>query len=394
MPGKNKTSSPLTRRKKHVLLVVRWPVGGIRTYIRYVYRHFEPIEWRFTIIAPSLEEMPVLMEDLAGIDAVWIPVEGMPLDGSSGFLKMTRSITIQLFKSNYDLVHSHGFISGMCAAAPVFVRSIPHLMTSHDIINEGQFSGVKGFFKKKAMTLAFGLIGKVQSVSHDAQDNLLLFFPRLAKNTEKCIVISNGIETRRFFDAQPRALREELGIDKRFFLIGFFGRYMRQKGFRYLVEAIRILKKEGDAEKVLVLAFGGGGYFCRDLEFIKGHGLHEHFRILPFTENIAGAIKGVDVVAMPSLWEACGLLAMETLVCGTPLVASNCIGLREVLRNTPVKMVQKADARSLANTLRTEIHGRREGEFREYASAAVHRYDVVSTAGALKKLYKELIGIS
>ena len=39
---------------------------------------------------------------------------------------------------------------------------------------------------------------------------------------------------------------------------------------------------------------------------------------LPFVTNIASTLKGLDVVVMPSLWEACPLLAMETLVAGIP----------------------------------------------------------------------------
>lgn len=375
---------------KKILLVVRWPVGGIRTFIRYVYKNFDPNQWRFSIIAPEIDEMRVLMEDLSGLDIAWIPVRGIPDDGSSGFWKITRCVARHLAREKYNLVHSHGFTSGLCASLPSFSRGIPHLMTSHDVINDDQFSGIKGGLKKIGMGTVFSLISKIHSVSYDAQDNLVSFFPGLAKKNGKLLVIPNGIDTDRFLTAEPRNLRLELGLNDDVFLIGFFGRFMKQKGFHYLVEAIEILTKKNLPRKPLVLAFGEGGFIREEKQSIIEKGLESYFRFLPFTPNVAGAIKGLDVVVMPSLWEACPLLPMETLVSGTPLIASNCIGLREVIKDTPSRIVPSGNSTALADIIHKEILDPSKNKSMSFIEEAAERFCVKKQAAELQKISMNL----
>ena len=377
--------------KKHVLLVVRWPVGGIRTFIRYVYRNFDPLRWRFTILAPDLEEMRVLMTDLQGLDVAFVPIKGMPIDGSSGAMKLLRAITVLLANQRYDLVHSHGFIAGMCVAAPAFVRRVPHLLTSHDVINEIQFSGLLGMMRHFAMNTCFSMIDTIHSVSHDAQANLKSFFPRLSRKKGKCVVIPNGIEVKRFLSAAPRNLRKESALGENSFLIGFFGRFMAQKGFRYLVDAINMLKNQQLPKKPIVLCFGSGGFIREEQEILKNRGLQDSFLFLPFSENVAGAIKGVDVVVMPSLWEACGLLAMETMVCGTPLIGSNCIGLREVIKETPAKYTNVKDSAGLAELITKEIQNPTKEVAIIFSADAANRFDVQKQYLLLLNLYQTML---
>lgn len=371
-----------------VLLVVRWPVGGIRTFIRYVYRNFDPMKWSFTIVAPDLEEMKILVDDLANFDVVYVPVHGIPIDGSSGFCKMFCSVSSLVIKGKYDLVHSHGFISGMCAAISAYFRRTPHLMTIHETLNDKQFASLKGRFRRGSMAWLFGLVDKVHSVSHDAQANLFEYFPALAKKEEKCVVILNGIEVERFIEAESRDLRGELDLGADVYLIGFMGRFMAPKGFRFLVDAVEILRNEkGLPKRPLVLAFGDGGFIREEKARIKEKGLEDNFCFMPFASNVAGTIKGVDVVVIPSLWEACPLLPMEALVCGTPVIGSDCIGLREVLEGTPAKVVSKADAASLAFELSEEMRVSSKSRALDYQTKACKRFDVKATATEIQKLY-------
>ena len=378
--------------KKKVLLVIRWPVGGIRTFVRYVYRNFDPSKWHFTIIAPEHEQMKILVDDLSKFEVVHIPVFGIPNDGSSGFWKMFRCVTYQILRNEYVLVHSHGFTSGMCAAIPSFLRHTPHLMTSHETLNDKQFAGMRGKTRKLGMEVLFRLIDKVHSVSYDAQDNFLGYFSRLARKRDKFLVIPNGIEVDRFLKAESRNLRNELELDNDVFLIGFLGRFMAPKGFFYLVEAIDILLQRNDLpRRPLVLMFGEGGWFRAEMRSIQKKGLEDYFLSMPFTPNVASTIKALDVVTMPSLWEACGLLAMETLICGTPLIGSNCIGLREVLRGTPAKTVPKADADALAQALLQEMKMNRKEIFMSFRKTAAEKFDVTNTSQHILNLYQTLV---
>ena len=97
-------------------------------------------------------------------------------------------------------------------------------------------------------------------------------------------------------------------------------------------------------------------------------------------------LKGLDVVAMPSLWEACGLLAMEAMVAGVPLVGTDCVGLREVLRNTPAHVVPAKDSLALSEALMMEMRNPTTSRAREFAIEAAARFQVKNRAAEIEKL--------
>jgi glycosyltransferase involved in cell wall biosynthesis len=376
----------LPGEKKNVLLVVRWPVGGIRTFLRYVYKDCDPDAYAFTVVAPQLEELRVLLEeDLAHLDITY-----EPLDPTPSFLQLKRRAATLLFGRRFDMVHSHGFTSGLSVALSAFLSRTTHLMTSHDVVNPEQFEGSGGSIKRKVIGRMFSLIDEIHSVSHDAQENLLSFFPQI--DQQKCRVIPNGIEVQRFQEAAPRDLRTEFGLSDDLFLVGFMGRFMAQKGFRYLVEAMEILvRADGLPRRPVILTFGWGGFIREEQEIIREKGLEEQFRFLPFTANVAASIKGLDALAMPSLWEACGLLAMEVLACGTPLIATNCIGLREFVSDTPATVVAPRDGEALAQAIQSHMENNRRGEFQGFVETACRRYDVAQQVAEVFARYRALM---
>jgi glycosyltransferase involved in cell wall biosynthesis len=370
----------------NILLVIRWPVGGIRTFIRYVYQNFDQGLYSITIVAPDLPEMEVLTADLAGLSVRYVKVSADP-----SIIELTMAIARLVFSNYYDIIHSHGFTSAMCAALPAFAKRVPHILTSHDVLNNKQFKGTRGLLRKIGMGLMLATINTIHSVSYDAHENLCKYFPFLGHNS-KCIVIQNGIEVKRFVNAEPRNLREELELAEDAFLVAFFGRFMSQKGFRYLVEAMEKIVGEVPLTKnPIVVAFGEGGYIREEKAGIKKKGLEGCFRFLPFTSNVASSIKGVDVVVMPSLWEACPLLPMETLVCGVPLIGTNCIGLREILQGTPAVVVEPGDGVALSIAIEAEILQSSKAIFESFKDQAMDRFNVNNTSDLIKKLYANSI---
>ena len=378
--------------KRRVLLVVRWPVGGIRTFLRYVYRHFDPDLWQFTLVLPEIDGLDALINDLAPLKIRYQFVKGIKTDETFGYGRFARAVWKELLKNRYSLVHSHGFTSAMCVAPFSLLFRTPHVLTAHETLNDGQFPGLLGRIKRFVVGFNLKMVNCLHSVSCDAEQNLLHFFPALAKHPERLFVIPNGIEIERFLTANSIGLRKKINVGENVFLIGFFGRFMSPKGFRHLVEAMEILAQQGQLHnKALVITYGRGGFFERDRREVERRGLTEFFRFMPFEPNIAGAIKEVDVVVMPSLWEACGLLAMETLVCGTPLIASNCIGLREVIKDTPAIQIPVRNAQAIADALKEIMEKPCKDSFTAFVAEAAKRFNVQKQVKGLEKLYNQLV---
>lgn len=306
-----------------------------------------------------------------------------------GILRVTTQL---LRREKFDLINAQGFTSALVALLPamLFAHGIPRLLTVHDVLHATQFRGWRGGVKRWLMAQAFKRYQCIVPVSHDCEQNILAYLPEVAGTQIQ--TITNGVSVGRLQASHALLLREQLAVDGSRFLIGFMGRFMAQKGFRYLVDAVEALSKEPTmTRQPLVVCYGSGGFHREEKAAIEARGLGDYFRFFDHIEDVGAAMKALDVVAMPSLWEACPLLPMEVLICGTPLIASNCIGLREVVAGTPAWVVTQADATALADALQAAARDDRRAEFEAYAPQAAQRFDVATTRSALAALYDELL---
>ncbi|MBJ6137693.1 glycosyltransferase family 4 protein [Marinobacter litoralis] len=366
-----------------VLVVVRWPVGGIRTFLRYVYQHFDKEQFEFTFVGASTGNSGTLESDLSSIFSEWVlfPENGTEVWGCF------NAVLNALKNNKYDLVHAHGFTSAISSVLPARLLRVPLICTSHDVLNSVQFKGPGGWLKKVVLGLALCGCSKVHSVSSDAQANLKATLPILSRS--KHVVIRNGIQARKFRNAKKIDLKDELSLGQTDVLIGFFGRFMGQKGFSILVDAVEYLKTFMPSVSIKIVCVGSGGFIREEMARLEKRGLSGYFYFLPFTPDIGGYLKACDLVVMPSLWEACPLQPMEALCAGVPFVGSDCIGLREVLADTPAVVVEAGSAESLAQGIVDCLEKGRQ-PFDNFSSEAVERFEVSKTVEQIQLMYEQV----
>jgi glycosyltransferase involved in cell wall biosynthesis len=370
-----------------VLLVVRWPLGGIRTHLKYVY----PLlvqklgGMHLSLLGPRMDEMERLKRDLAPLQVRFIE-----LDNCTN-VALARAVDHEIAGGDVDLVHSHGFTAACSAALPARLRRVPHLATIHDILQDSQFVGPKGIARRLCFRVLLNLVDIVHAVGDEAGENLVAHLgPGIGSRLR---VIRNGILTEPVLHAAPRDLRTELGLQSGAFLVGYFGRFMAQKGFRYLVEAVRLLRdREGNQlhRPVHVVAFGADGFVREDRAALERAGLRSYFSFLPHVPEVASTLKAVDVVAIPSLWEAMPLLPMEAMVAGVPVVGTSCIGLGEVLVDSPSAVVSPRDAAALAGALEHEANSSSRAAAEGFVPRAVERFDVANQVSKLGDLISQM----
>lgn len=369
-----------------ILMSALQPGGGIRTFFRYIYSQPCFSECNFTLVAPDNGLSDFLSEYVPGNRIAVLPAR-------QGSIAFTRQLRELIAGGDFNLVHSHGFSAGLLTEIAGTGHGVPHLMTAHDVFLPAQFTGWKGRAKHLAMSLLFRRMTAIHTVTEDARANLLEFFPAIDQGRVHGIL--HGVDTEYFRDGEPRALKAELGLDERTPLLGFFGRFMGQKGFRLIVDAIEEIRQSCAMEPLPhVATFGWGGFIREDYEYLTEKGLADYFHQCEQTNDMAAAIKGVDVVVMPSRWEACGLLAMEVLAAGKPIIGSSCIGLREVLANSPAQTVEVGDSSSLAKAITLEVEEMpdRSERFRQFQARAVDNFHIGRPANALRALYREMAG--
>ena len=367
---------------KKILMVVRWPVGGIKTYFRDIYSQKCFADFEFTVIAPD-HDFKVLVDWLGTKQRIRM------ITCANSNLSLYRATREEL-KNGYHLVHSHGFWAGAISSAVTIGRKDTlHLMTAHDVFTPNQLSGWKGFFKKHLLIALYKRIHLIHTVTADAQSNLASYLPGIPQS--KYINILHGIDTDKYLQATSVDLRAQLGLADNIKLIGFFGRFMAQKGFRNLVRAIKILVDDYHQTDMVVCTHGWGGFIREDYEYINQLGLSDYFKQLPNSDDMGSSLKSINVVAMPSRWEACGLLGMEALCAGTSIVGTNCIGLREVLEGSPAPLVEPENAEQLARALSQLLKPNAQEKFQIYQMEAVSRFTIEKPSKALANLYHQML---
>ena len=368
----------------NILLIIRWPVGGIQTYCKYVYSLPLFDSCRFTVVTTTEADEAYFRNAFGTKLGELIRLEEKAFSGAS-ILRIARRIP------RPQLIHAHGFSSGILAIPTKLWMGIPMILTSHDILQDSQFAGVGGVMKRLALGTALTFSTVVNVVGNDAAQNLRSYFPR-ACSAKKLAVILNGIDVERFSEAQRRDLRGELGLPPDTLLMGFFGRFMTQKGFKYILDMLD-QQRERLAGPVHVVCFGWGGFIREEQAEINRRGLTGSFSFMPATNEMPQVLRGCDVVLMPSLWEAMPLLAMEALVAGAPLIATSCIGLKEVCLGSPAIVCAPGDSQSLLEAVNTFFRERatREAEAEQYRGEAVRRFDRKRTGESLKSLYDSVV---
>jgi glycosyltransferase involved in cell wall biosynthesis len=353
----------------------------------YMFSHF-PAEFRLTVLAASTQEDKALEDDVRTYSA---SLHLVSVKGTAGFAAAVRK---ELGNKRYDLILSQGFVSAVAVYLANLVYRVPHILTIHGIVEPQYLGGQLGFFKRRFLGWVLSQVSVLYGVSNDILEHLYHEFPRLRTNGPQPLVILNGIEPDMFdlLPEQPLNLRAQLGIADRTFLFGFFGRFISQKGFDLLIEAIEQLRTKHPEVNIAVVAVGSGDYIREYQANIRNKQLEPYFHFLPFQPLVHHLYPQVDVVVMPSRWEACPLLPMEVLSMGTPLIASNCIGTREIIANTPTFVTEEENLGQLVDRMSDCMLNNRLESFQAFRTEARKRFDVAFAAQRLVQFIQTMPG--
>ena len=373
-----------------VLVIARWPLGGIRTHLQYNFPTLVSAGFRCTFVGPDDGTLDTLREGLDAVgEAGYVHV---PLRGRR--CRLWSAARRLLSTGEFDLIHSHGLTAACHGEMARLGKNIPHVVTMHEPLRPGQFRGVMGRFKRWAMGRLLRRADTLVAVSEDARENLLESLPALRVREGNIRTIPNGIETSRYpTTARPvQEIRRELGLSMEVPLIGFLGRFMPEKGFPLLLEAVNRLTAEPDGSAFHVVAFGSGDYRREYSSRIEELRLTRRMTLCDFVPDVAPVLRQFDLVVVPSLWEASSLVSMEAMCSGVPVLGSDCPGLREVLRGTPARTFRSGDADALRHALRGALESPWSAAARSFAPAARQRFDVAASARLLLNVYSESIG--
>ena len=257
-------------------------------------------------------------------------------DANEALRSLSVDLSMAAAVADRDLVHSHTWYANMAGHLAKMLHGIPHVMTAHSLEplrpwKAEQLAGgytVSSWAERTAIEAADAVI----AVSHGMRDDILRCYPAL--DPDLVHVVHNGIDTSLYRPTPDGDALARHGVDPDRPYVLFVGRITRQKGVPHLLRAARSL----DPAAQLVLCAGAPDTPAIDQEFRE---LVDELRqtrdgvlwipeMLPRPEVIQ-LLSRAAAFACPSVYEPLGIVNLEAMACGAPVVASAVGGIPEVV---------------------------------------------------------------
>ncbi len=374
-------------------IITRMDWGGSPDIVRILCENLLPQEFELTLVMgmtrnPS-ERTKRFLDSFAGA-SVTIPElvrEVSPRNDYVAWRKLR-----QLFSSaRFDLIHTHTTKAGALgrhAALSAGCKQLVH--TPHGHVFYGYFHPL---FTVPLAALERTLCRRTRALvavtQLEKEDYLRL---RIAP-AERIRVIRHGLL---FAETPPQAhlrrrVRAELGVPEEALLVSMISRLEPVKGPQYFIEAARLLA--GSLPEAYFLVAGEGSLRRRLQERLRRQSWGKRVIFTGWRQDTAALLSASDILVLPSLNEAAGLILIEAQAQAVPVIASAVGGVPEMIKDAQTGfLVPPAQPQRIAEKVRVlaaDPAGRRAmaGRAREWARSVFCAEEMVAKH---RMLYHEL----
>ena len=236
---------------------------------------------------------------------------------------------------DYQLVHSHYWLSGWVGQALANEQQLPHVMTFHTLALIKLQSRAGEVEPKERQHVERELIASSQRIvafSPHERDAMVRLY---GADAGRIVLVSCGVDLSLFRPLDQKQSRERLGLNGEK-LVLYVGRLEPLKGLELLLHTATQLEM---CQDVRVLIVGGGSNGDRDVDRLRGIArtlkVEDVFDFVGRVdqEDLPLYYNAADVCVVPSYYESFGLAALESMACGTPVVAARVGGLSTIIQH-------------------------------------------------------------
>ncbi len=348
--------------------------------------------------APGQSEVTQIGPNLRAIALTAGPAELLSPDDHYSHLDAFYEALLAFTRKDggtYDLVHSHYWLSGLIGARLKALWNVPHVVMFHtlgEIKNRASYGEHESGLRIESEAAVLAGADRVICATELERDSLRQLY---GAPDDKVAVIPLGVDLDRFRPGGKQDARSALGLkDERIIL--FVGRIEPLKGIDILINAASLL--ESDVE-CTVLVVGGDDASqaevteLRDLARDRGIEHRVAFVGAVDHETLPLYYNAADVCVVPSHYESFGLVAIEAMASGVPVVASRVGGLTGTVKDgetgylvpwlCPEPFAERIELLLENEPLRNNLG--------EAGREAMSRYRWENVATAVLDLYRDLL---
>lgn len=330
--------------------------GGMNVYVRDLTRELGRHGVGVDVFTRSQDEhVPHVLHDLGyGNRIVHIPAgPEIPVEKSELVDYVTTFVeNIQDFAATkllrYDLLHAHYWLSGLAGLELRDRWGIPLIQMFHTLaLMKNRVARAESESEPDTRVESERrLLREADRVVAATQAELAQIQWLYQTSTDRVVVIPPGVDTARFYPIAKDEAREFISMPNDNCMILFVGRIEALKGIDTLIKAMATLQEEGFLEKhpACVAIIGGeadlsderlSAEMARLQTMRLDAGLDDivHFLGKRDQDTLQYYYSSAEIVVVPSHYESFGLVALEAMACGTPVVASETGGLAFLVRD-------------------------------------------------------------
>jgi len=255
---------------------------------------------------------------------------------------------IRLIKSeNVDIVQTHLIEANLWGRIGALLSRVPVVCKTEHAVLSG--SWVNGALRNKTYSITDKILDRFSDRIIYVSESQRKIINRDGYNPFKHVVVYNAFDKEHFtLDMSRKDIRSLHGFSDKDIVIGAVGRLVFHKGYDWLFDAVKEVKKKHSGVKMLVV--GRGPEEVRLKELACAAGVDTLF--LSDRDDVPELMKAMDIYVQPSLREAFGITIAEAMYSGLPVVATNVGGIPEIVIDGETGiLIPPIDAGAIAKAL-------------------------------------------
>jgi glycosyltransferase involved in cell wall biosynthesis len=250
---------------------------------------------------------------------------------------------LRRYNLKFDMIHAHfTWTAGYVGARLKEVFDIPFVLTVHEN---------RAWFLEEYNSTQEEIYYTWKSADAITRPNSI-DIPLLRRLNESVITVPNGFTSEKFSPVSPPEARRRLNLPLDRKIIFGLGFLTERKGFQYLIEAMDYIRKKNS--NVLCLIGGSGEQKNRLEQKMKQLQLEDSIRLVGAIAHheVHLWMNACDLFVLPSLSESFGVVQLEAMACGKPVVATYNGGSEEIIISEEYGLLcQPANPKELAEKI-------------------------------------------
>jgi glycosyltransferase involved in cell wall biosynthesis len=317
--------------------------------------------------------------------------EGIKIDKLKYLFKIANTnislgLPFKLWKEDFDIIHTHlptPWFADWSVIIAKLKRKKSVLTYHNDIVGEGAGGIIAKIYNNTLLKITLKLTDKIIIT----QEKYLNYSPYLKKYKNKIVIIPNSVDLSRF-KKLPEIKKEKDAV----FFLSVLDKYHKYKGLDYLLEAIKIVKNNITNVKLII---GGRGEL---LDYYKNRvkklNIEDNVKFHGFIpdEKLTEYYNKCEVFILPSIdskQEGFGIVLIEALACGTPVVTTNIVGMADEIKKYNAGMVvEPKNSKLLAESI-IKVLANSE-KYTSNIKEIIKKFDIKTNTEKLLSIYKHL----